>query len=389
MWPDERELMHDLAVAGAAARDSAGSAALPSMAFGSELRHRLVTQLPEPVVTAPRTRRTFADLFGGHRLAPILAGALLSVAVGAAAGAALIASRPSPTPEPRPAPRVIVGVPGGGLLATPTPTPTPSPSPSPTPSATPSPTPTPTPTLSPSPTATPTPTPTPKPTPVPTPTPTPAPTPKPAPAVAPMSLVLTGCNGGVVIEWSKVTHATFNRYITLRSGSADIPAVYPPQGGAVELPATKSKNADGTSAADTSATPGGAFYRTLALDAAGQVIGASAVGSSAAAPVQGLGALTAMPAAEPGKTKFAWATYAGSSACFTWYKLTWSETNPAPSYPGGDPYWAAVSDQAAGSVVVDGPISGKTYHVRVQAIRATSVGVFVVAETDVLTYTAP
>ncbi len=385
MWPDERELMHDLAVAGAAARESAGADAMPSMAFGSDLRRRLVTHLPPRDITAPRPWRSFADLFGGRRLAPILAGALLSVAVGAAAGAALIASRPSLSPAPETAPRVIVGVPGGGLLATPTPTP--SPSPSPTPTATPSPTPTPTPTPTPSPT--PTPTPTLKPTPVPTPKPTPAPTPKPVPVVAPMSLALTGCNGGVVLEWSKVADATFNRYITLRSSTADIPAAYPPQAGAVELLATKSKDPNGTSAADTSATPGGAFYRTLALDAAGQVIGASAVGSSAAAPVQPLGPLTAMPAPEPGKTKFAWATYGGSPACFTWYKLTYSETNPAPSYPGGDPYWAAVSDQAAGSVVVNGPISGMTYHVRVQAIRATSVGVFVVAETDALTYTAP
>src|SRR5687767_14621335 len=205
MWPDERELMHDLAVAGAAARESAGTAAMPSMAFGSDLRHRLVTQLPPPVVATPRPRRSFGDLFGGRRLAPILAGALLSVAVGAAAGAALIASRPPPTPAPEPTPRVIVGIPGGGLLATPTPTPSPSASPSP--SATASPTPSPTPTPTPTPTPSPTPTPTPKSTPVPTPTPTPVPTPKPAPTVAPMSLALTGCNGGVVLEWSKVADA--------------------------------------------------------------------------------------------------------------------------------------------------------------------------------------
>src|SRR5688572_16104804 len=111
MWPDERELMHDLAVAGAAARDTGGADAMPSMAFGSDLRHRLVTQLPPRAITAPRPRRSFADLFGGRRLAPILAGALLSVALGAAAGAALIASRPSPTPAPDPTPRLIVGIP--------------------------------------------------------------------------------------------------------------------------------------------------------------------------------------------------------------------------------------------------------------------------------------
>ena len=89
------------------------------------------------------------------------------------------------------------------------------------------------------------------------------------------------------------------------------------------------------------------------------------------------------------KTKFTWAKYGGSAACFTWYKLVYSETNPAPSYPGGDPYWAAISDQNAGSHVVDGLVSGKTYYVRLQAIRGTALGAFVVAQTDVLTYLAP
>jgi hypothetical protein len=39
--------------------------------------------------------------------------------------------------------------------------------------------------------------------------------------------------------------------------------------------------------------------------------------------------------------------------------------------------------------VVEGLVPGTTYHVRLQAVRATGVGSFVVGQTDVLTYTAP
>lgn len=149
------------------------------------------------------------------------------------------------------------------------------------------------------------------------------------------------------------------RYITLRGTAATIPAAYPPQAGAVELLWTKSQDPNTTSAPDTSATPGTTFfYRTLTLDAASRVIAASPVGSAAATPTQALGALTAL-STEPGKTKFAWATYGGGSGCFTWYKLVYSETNPAPSYLGGDPYWAVISDQATDRVVVDGLVPAR------------------------------
>ncbi|MDQ2689652.1 MAG: hypothetical protein M3Y29_05200, partial [Chloroflexota bacterium] len=86
MWPDERELTHDLAVAGAAARERLGTDAMPGMAFGTDLRRRLVAQIPS-VAQPVRRSWSFADLFRGRRLAPILAGGLLSIAVGAVAGA--------------------------------------------------------------------------------------------------------------------------------------------------------------------------------------------------------------------------------------------------------------------------------------------------------------
>ncbi|HET8776029.1 MAG TPA: fibronectin type III domain-containing protein [Candidatus Limnocylindria bacterium] len=385
MWRDDRDLSHELAAAGAAARHQTAADSLPSAAFAANLRRSLVTQIP-PVADAPR-RWSFADAFRGRRLAPILAGALLSVAVGAAAGAALIATRPQPTPPATTPAPIVVGVPGGEVLTTASPTPTPTATPTPTP--TPSPTPSPTPTPTPSPTPTPTPKPTPKPTPVPTPVATPVPTPVPTPTFTVMSLGATGCGGGVVLEWSAVGDPAFKKYVTLRSASASIPAAYPAQGGAVELAWTRTGDRNATSAPDASAMPGTTFfYRTLALNSAGGVIGASAVQAASATAVQSLGSLGAA-AVDATKTKFTWATYAGSQACFTYYKLVYSETNPTPSYPNGDPYWAAISDKGVSSYVVDGLVSGTTYYVRLQAVRATALGPFVVAETDVLSYTAP
>ncbi|MEX0626054.1 MAG: hypothetical protein WD402_05885, partial [Chloroflexota bacterium] len=58
---------------------------------------------------------------------------------------------------------------------------------------------------------------------------------------------------------------------------------------------------------------------------------------------------------------------------------------------GGDPYLAALGDPSTDRYVA-GPealISGHTYYLRVQVIRATDLGGFLVAQTDVATYTVP
>jgi hypothetical protein len=205
-----------------------------------------------------------------------------------------------------------------------------------------------------------------------------------------MALTLSGCNGGVVLEWSKVIDARFHHYTTLRSTSAEIPAAYPPQAGAVEVAGTFVKDPAATSATDASAPTGTTLhYRTMALDAENRVIAVSPVQSAMAKPVASLGALTATPAAEPGKTTFGWAPYPGPGACFSYYKLVYSETDPSPSYLAGSPTWAAIGEQATTSVTIGEPVSGTTYHVRLQVIRATAIGKMVVAQTDVLTWTAP
>lgn len=396
MWPDDLDLSAELAAAGARAR--AAGAARPDAAYASALRDRLAGQLPvavAPVALVQRRRIGVREQLASRRLAPLLAAALLLVAVAAAARTVLEGNGPAPVPTPGPSLPVVVGPVGGGLIETAAPSPTPSPTPNP--SASPSPTPTPTPTAEPPATpslapvlaATPAPTSTPTPVPVPTVMPTPPPAPTPVPSVGTMALTVGGCNGGVVLEWSKVADARFHHYTTLRSTSAELPAAYPPQAGAVEVAGTFTKDPTATSASDASAPIGATVhYRTMALDAQNQVIAASPVRSAIAKPVAGLGALATSPAA-PGKTTFAWAAYGGPGACFSYYKLVYSETDPSPSYLTGSAAWAAIADQGTTSVTIGEAVSGTTYHVRLQAIRATATGKMVVAHTDVLTWLAP
>jgi hypothetical protein len=204
-----------------------------------------------------------------------------------------------------------------------------------------------------------------------------------------MALTASGCNGGVILEWSKVVDERFNHYTTLRSTSGSIPAAYPPQGGAIEVGGSYTTDAIATSAVDPSAAPGTTLhYRTLAFDSADRVIAVSPIRAAVAKPVAPLGELSATPVG-PGSTSFAWASYGGPGACFSYYKLVASESDPTPSYLEGSTTWAAIADQGATSATVEGTPSGTTWHVRLQAIRATALGKVVVAQTDVLTWTAP
>ena len=60
MWRDDRELSQELATAGAAARHRMDGGSMPSAAFASDLRRRLVAQVPPPVVAQSR-RWSFAS----------------------------------------------------------------------------------------------------------------------------------------------------------------------------------------------------------------------------------------------------------------------------------------------------------------------------------------
>jgi hypothetical protein len=203
-----------------------------------------------------------------------------------------------------------------------------------------------------------------------------------------MSLSLKPCDGGVVIGWSKYAGADFNHYTTLRNTSASIPMAYPPQGGAVDFGGTYTTDRFALSAVDATGSPfTTSFYRAMAFNAGDGVVGASAVGSAQALPMASLGTLGVGP--DPGGALFTWTPYGGNGACFTYYKLAYSTTNPNPSYLGGDPYLWAGSTQGQGSVVAAGLASGQTYYLRMQVIRTTALGAFVAAQSDVATYTVP
>lgn len=378
MQPDPRfdfQLEADLAAAGAVARSAADQFPAPAFALG--LRSHLLTSFAAataPAVAAPRRRSRWAFA----RLAPVFAGILALMLATVVAAGILRLLAPPETPPPAPTPFV-----NAALIGADASTPTPSPTPKPTPTASPSPTATP----SPSPTPKPTPTPVPTPTPSPTPTPTPVPTPTPPPPMGEMALGLTGCNGGVVIDWSGIDDLRFAKYRTLRSTSPEIPVAYPPAGGSVELGTAKSADPNATSGFDPAAPGITYYYRTLALDAAGVVIATSGVAASAAAPVSAMGPLVVAPDVEG--TRFSWAPYPGSEACFTYYKLAYTLDGSDPSYLEGDPYLAAIGDQGAATFASADLVSGQTYTFRLQAIRATDTGSFLVAETDIATYTAP
>ena len=378
MRPDD-QLEQRLSAAG----DRARGRSAPSSRFATSLRDELLSQYAADAPAAaatPAAPRGLGAWFARVtlprqlRLAPLALAALL--AVGSVAGAqqlytALIAE-PDATPTPTLAPSVAPS-------ATPEPTAAPA-TPSVTPSATPEPT------------AAPTPEPTPVPTPVPTPKPTPVPTPKPTqPPIGEMSLAVGGCNGGTVLDWSVVSHERFSHYVVLRSTTDSIPAAFPPQGGAVKVGSSYTTSPEKTSTVDAGAAPGAtSYYRALALDAENRVLAASAVKAAVAKPVGSLGALTSGP--EGSKVQFTWSPYGGPGACFSYYKLVYSDTNAEPSY-GKDPYLAALSPQSVSSYDYDpteGTLqSGKTYWLRVQVISSTELGWMVVAQSTVLEYAAP
>lgn len=203
-----------------------------------------------------------------------------------------------------------------------------------------------------------------------------------------LALSLTSCSGGTVIGWSPFEDERFAKYRTLRSGSPEIPVAYPPGGGAVEVPTAKSGAVHKVTGYDASGAPGATYYyRTLALGHDGSVIATSEVGSAVAQPVAALGPLAVAP--DAGGTRFTWSPYGGSEGCFTYYKLAYTTDGSAPSYLEGDPYLLASSDQAQATHVSADLVSGTTYWFRLQVIRATDTGSFLVAETDVVSYTAP
>ncbi len=192
------------------------------------------------------------------------------------------------------------------------------------------------------------------------------------------------CPGGVVLSWSKYLGEQFNHYTTLRSSSPEIPLPYPPQGGAVDPGGTYATDPYKTSAVDTDLSAVSTYYyRTMAFDAEDRVIAASPSKGVAAQAVGELGGLAV--GGQAGALEFGWSPFGESADCFTWYKLVYSASDPEPSYLKGSQYLWAGSEPWA-SRYSDSKLGPGTYFFRLQVIRATSLGKFVVSQTGVIQF---
>jgi ferric-dicitrate binding protein FerR (iron transport regulator) len=284
------------------------------------------------------------------------------------------APSPSPSPSSRPEPTAA--------------SPSPIASPTALPSASADPSPATTPSPSPEPTSEPSPTPRPTSTPKPSPTPTPKPSPTPAPSLGSLTLAATSCHGGVVLDWSTWAGADFHHYTAVRATSEfATPLAYPPPKPVVALDGTFTKERTATDAPDTGGEAGVKYwYRALAFSADDRVIAASPLRTAVAKPIKALG--DPVTSVAGGSIQIDWTPYGGPAACFSYYKVVWSSSSTTPSYLGDHDGAVPYETQASATATIDGFASGSWY-VRVQAIRVTALGKFVVAQTGVATVDVP
>ncbi|MGH2428605.1 MAG: hypothetical protein ACRDGV_06905 [Candidatus Limnocylindria bacterium] len=217
------------------------------------------------------------------------------------------------------------------------------------------------------------------------------PEPSPTPDDGVMDLAVTGCHGGIVVEWSAVDDPRFHHYSALRSDAVEIDPAYPPIAPAVDWGDSYATDPFVTSAVDATLIPTDTLwhYRVMAYDALDRVIAASVVRAARLKPVVELGPLVVTAGPERPETHLDWRLYGGLSKCFSWYKILYSHTDATPSDLEGSPVLSVIADQSTTELLTDALTPGDTYFLRVQAIRASSLGSFVVAETDAATYTVP
>jgi hypothetical protein len=234
------------------------------------------------------------------------------------------------------------------------------------------------------------PTPVPTATPLPTPdrtpdaTVSPEPTPEPTPDPSALELEATGCEGGVLLTWSASTHPDFHHYTALRSPERDIAPDYPPIAPAVDWGDTYATDRFVTSAVDASIIPSSTRwnYRVMAYDAQGRVVAASPVRPAVLGDLADLGSLGVDGGAR-GNTSLRWSAYAGAPACFSSYRVLYG-IGASPST-----VLTVVSDQAVDTLQTTELRSGTMYQLRVQAVRMTTLGGFVVGQSETTTYTPP
>jgi hypothetical protein len=213
----------------------------------------------------------------------------------------------------------------------------------------------------------------------------PSPSPNPD-APETLELQVTGCPGGVVVDWSPALHPDFHHYIALRSIEPVIDPAYPPIAPAVDWGDSYATDRFVTSAVDATLIPSETdlYYRVMAYDEVNRVLSASPVRHANLAAVVDLGPLVIEPGEEAGSTRLDWTLFGGLGRCFSGYQVLIGAPGTAP-----DSTLTVLSDQSTSELETAGLRSGSSYAIRVRAIRTTTLGNFVVAETEVAGYTVP
>ncbi len=163
--------------------------------------------------------------------------------------------------------------------------------------------------------------------------------------------------------------------------------MYPPVAPGVAPDALYVTERTTLSAIDAGLVPGSSVsYRTMAFTGEDVAYAASGVKTVAVKAVKGLGGLSVAP--DGAGISAAWAPYAGPEACFGFYKLVVSTTDPNPSYlDGASAVW--VGESAATSSALVETLDPGTYHVRLEAFLDSPGGKLLVAHTDVADITIP
>jgi hypothetical protein len=198
-----------------------------------------------------------------------------------------------------------------------------------------------------------------------------------------MALAATSCPGGVLLEWSPYGGAGFSHYGVVRGDSAfSIPSGWPPPAPLVGLKGSSLQELSKTTFIDTSLASGAtAWYRAMAFDATEMTIGASPEKSATRKPVAAIGGFSAT--ATPGGADLAWTPFAGPDACFTWYKVTWSSSNPNLSYLGDNDGSMAVGPRTASSATI--ALTPGSWYVRIEAVLASSAQKVITGRSEVAT----
>jgi hypothetical protein len=201
-----------------------------------------------------------------------------------------------------------------------------------------------------------------------------------------LGLELTGCPGGVALDWSPASSVAFHHYTALRSLEPDVATAYPPIAPAVDWGRSYVTDRFVTTAVDASLIPSEAvfYYRVMAYDVEGRPVAASGVVQSRPSEVIDLGPLAVEEGGDEDATRIDWQPFEGLQGCFSAYRLLIGPEGLAPSST-----LTVISDQDVTGLETLSLHAGESYAIRIDAVRTTTLGSFVVARSETASYTPP